>query len=272
VKRRANVLLGARAAGYRCAVKIVGLILALPFLLALGVAAHALLERAVKAVLWSWSPLATGEHEAATYERRVYHTADPQITQIVATALAAGLLFWLGMATGWPGLGGLGFLTLVAAVGLDIWRWERVAASANHLWFQRGFGRTVHQVEIENIRDLSVEEFDVGGLTLRRGKHNRLARLQVRMNDKRVIALPKTDAENGLDDIEAVANHLRLRTLQRDNREAVRRSSSAASAAARAAGAAPPSSGKEAELRRALRKLRKNALAPDLPDVAKSSK
>ena len=34
------------------------------------------LARAVKAVLWSWSPLATGEPEAATYERRVYHTAD----------------------------------------------------------------------------------------------------------------------------------------------------------------------------------------------------
>ena len=257
--------------GYGGRVKILFLVLALPFLLALGAAAHSLLDRAVKAVLWVCSPLATGEPEAATYERRVYHTADPKMTQIVAVALGSGLLVWLGAATGWSWLYGIGVLTLFAAVGLDIWRWERVSASANHLWFQRGFGGTVHQVEIENIRDLSVEEFDVGGLTLRRGKHNRIARLQVRMNDKRVIALPKTDAETGLDDVEAVANHLRLRLLQREDREALRRSSSLGSKAASAAGAAP-SSGKDAELRHALRLLRKNALGPDLPRVAKSSK
>ena len=53
-----------RAHGYRVAVKILQLALLLPFLLAFGVAGHALLSRIVKAVLWSWSPLASGEQVA----------------------------------------------------------------------------------------------------------------------------------------------------------------------------------------------------------------
>mgnify|MGYP002141142635 CR=1 FL=1 len=37
---------------------------------------------------------------------------------------------------------------------LDLRRWERVAVSANNLWFQRGLGQKVHQVALENIRDV----------------------------------------------------------------------------------------------------------------------
>jgi hypothetical protein len=243
------------------------LILALPVLLALGAAAHALIDRGVKAVLWAASPLATGEPEAFTYERRVYRTADPQMTQIVAIAFGAGALFWIGLATGWGWFHGLGVLTLAGALALDLLRWERVAASANHLWFQRGFGSTVHQVLIENIRDVAVQETEVRGFTLRHGTRNRLARLQVRMADKRVIALPKTDAYSGLDDIEGVANHLRARLQQIAERQALRRSQSEASAAAQAAANDPAKT--DAEIRRELRELRKNALAPDVPPALK---
>ena len=254
--------------GYRVGVKILSLLLALPFLLALGVAAHALLSRAVKAVLWSWSPLATGEPEAFTYDRRVYHTADVAMMQVVALAGAAGLLWWLGMAadSGW--LWAAGGLVLAGALALDLVRWERVAASANNLWFQRGFGRNVHQVALENIRDLSVEESDARGFTLRHGTRNRLARLQLRMRDKRVVALPKTDAHGGLDAVEAVANHLRLRLRQLEDRQAMKRSSKEASAAAQAAAEQPPQG--DDELRLALQRLRKGALAPDVPPAVKS--
>jgi hypothetical protein len=249
-------------------VKILTLILALPFLLALAAAAHALIDRAVKAILWASSPLATGEPEAFTYERRVYHTADPQMTQIVAIAFGAGALFWLGLATGWGWFHGLGVLALAAAVALDLLHWERVASSANHLWFQRGFGSTVHQILIENIRDVTVQETEVGGFTLRHGTHNRLARLLVRMADKRVVALPKTDAYQGLDDVEGVANHLRLRLQQLADRQALQRSESEATAAAQAAANDPAKA--DAEIRRELRRLRKDALAPDVPPAVKS--
>jgi hypothetical protein len=195
-------------------VKLYQLVLALPFMLAFGLACHAAISRGVKAVLWAWSPLASGEPEAATYERRVYHTADIAMLQVVVAAAASGLPWWLALATGSGLWAWAGVLAIGAVVAFDVLRWERVAVSAQNLWFQRGFRGKVHQVVLENIRDLSVEEAPTGGFTLRHGRHNRLVRLQVRMKDKRVIALPKTDASAGTEAVEAVANHLRMRLQQ----------------------------------------------------------
>lgn len=190
------------------------LVIALPFTLAFGLATHAVVARGVKAVLWAWSPLATGEPEAAVYERRVYHTADMPMMQVAAAAAAAGLLWWLQLATGSGRWAWLGVLALALVVCLDVLRWERVAVSANHLWFQRGFRGKVHQIVLDNIRDVDVEETEARGFTLRHGIRNPLVRLNVRMNDKRIVALPKTDAHGGLDAVETVANHLRLRLQQ----------------------------------------------------------
>lgn len=238
--------------GYRVAVKTFQLALLLPFLLAFGIGGHALLSRAVKAVLWSWSPLATGEPEAATYERRVYHTADRPMTEIVAIAAGAGLVLWLAILTDWGLLGAAAFGVLGGAVLLDVLRWERVAVSGHNLWFQRGYHSTVHQVALENIRDVSVEESEARGFTLRHGTRNRLVRMSVRMADKRLVALPKTDADSGLDAVEKVANHLRLRMQQLRDRKSSRH-----------AGAEPPLAealtAQDDELRRALRRLRQGA-------------
>lgn len=234
--------------------KLYQLVLALPFTLAFGLAGHAAISRGVKAVLWAWSPLATGEPEAATYERRVYHTADIAMLQIVIAAAASGLPWWLALATGSGLWAWAGVLALGGVVAFDVLRWERVAVSAHNLWFQRGFRGKVHQVVLENIRDLSVEEAPAGGFTLRHGRHNRLVRLQVRMKDKRVIALPKTDASRGTEAVEAVANHLRMRLQQfRDKdrgRQAEARTSPLAGARSEAAAE------QEEDLRRALARLR----------------
>jgi len=244
-----------RAHGYRVAVKILQLALLLPFLLAFGVAGHALLSRIVKAVLWSWSPLASGEPEAATYERRVYHTADRQMLEVIGVAAASGLVLWVAVLTGWTSLWALAFATLGGAVVLDVLRWERVAISAHNLWFQRGWRSNVHQVALENIRDLSIEETPAGGFTLRHGTRNRLVRLSVRMADKRVVALPKTDAASGADGVEAVAEHLRMRIAQLRDRDAAKRGARPATGAAPADAPAAD----EVELRRALKLLRHGA-------------
>ncbi|HEX6704990.1 MAG TPA: hypothetical protein VF169_09540 [Albitalea sp.] len=229
----------------------VRLALLLPFLLAFSVAGHAVVSRVVKAVLWAWSPLASGEPEAATYERRVYHTADRPMMEIVAAAAGAGLVLWLGVLTGWGLLWAAAFVALGGVVLLDVLRWERVAVSAHNLWFQRGFRSNVHQVALENIRDLSIDETEARGFTLRHGTRNRMVRLSVRMNDKRVVALPKTDAYNGMDGVEAVAAHLRMRLQQMRDREAARR------AARNDDGTPVEALGEDTdELRRALRRLR----------------
>ncbi len=241
-------------------VKILGLILALPFLVALAVAAHALASRIVKAVLWAWSPLAIGEPEAFSYERRVYHTADAAMLQVIGLAAAAGFAAWAGVVLETAWAAAVAVPLFVGALVLDLRRWERVAASASALWFQRGFFARVHQIDAENIRDITVEETEAGGFTLRHGFHNRVARLKVRMNDKRVAALPKTDAAGGLDGLEAVANHVRLRMDHLRHRRAAKMSPQEAGAAADAAAQAPRSD--DDDLRRTLRQLRRGAPRP----------
>ena len=198
------------------------IVFAFPFALAFGLGAHALVSRGVKLVLWAWSPLASGEPEAASYDRKVYHTADKPMMQVVGAAALAGLPWLIGMAVGGAIWWWLGLLAVCGVVAYDVLLWERVAISAHYLWFQRGFRGKVHQVALENIRDGSVEEMEAGGFTLRHGRHNRLARLQVRLTDKRAIALPKTDAHNGLESIEAVGNHLRMRLQQIRDQETQR--------------------------------------------------
>jgi hypothetical protein len=235
----------------------------LPVMLAFGVGLHAVIARSLKTVLAAARPLASGEPEACGYERRVYHTAAPQMLGVVGAALASGLLLWGGYVTGSGWLGTLGVLGVLGAVGLDLWWWERVTASATYLWFQRGFRGHVHQVLIDNIRDLSVDETEAGGFTLRHGRNNAVCRLMLRLEDKHRVALPKTDAYSGLADVEAVANHVRARKQQSQDRRSL--SAAQAQAARAAAEAAKAGSTKDAEMLLELRRLRQKALSPDLP-------
>lgn len=235
-------------------VKTFELVLLLPFLVAFGVAAHALVSRVVKTVLWAWQPLATGEPEVASYERMVHDTADRAMLEVVTVAAAAGVVAWLALGTGSQWLWGGAALVLAGAVLLDVLRWERVAVSANNLWFQRGFRSTVRQVALENIRDVAVHESQSRLFTLRHGRCNRLVRLSVRMKDRRVVALAKTDAYRGLEAVEAVANQLRMGLAQLRERKTSRRSPQAGGPSAPPQG--PP---EDAELRRALRRLRRAA-------------
>lgn len=241
--------------------EILALILALPLFVALAIAAHALASRVVKAVLWAWSPLAVGEPEAFVYERRIYHTADGTMLQIIGLSAASGLVAWAGLvlSTGWVAF--IAAALFIGALVLDLMRWERVSASGSALWFQRGFFGKVHQVDVENIRDITLEETEATGFTLRHGFRNRLARLKVRMADKRVVALPKTDALPGTDDLEAVANHIRLRMAHLGSRRAAKMPPQDAAAAA--AAAASDTGTDDDDLRRTLRQLRRGKLSAE---------
>lgn len=176
-----------------------------------AVAAHVLLARGLKALLAAVTPLASGAPEAAGYQRSVYGTASRQTLEIVGAVVLAGLLCGWGVMAGSGWIIGGGVVALIVAHALDVHRWERVAASADCVWFQRGFGQKVYQVAIDNIRDVSVHDEEAAGFTLRHGLRNRLCRLRLRMADKRVVALPKTDALADLGHVESVANHIRSR-------------------------------------------------------------
>jgi hypothetical protein len=240
-------------------------VLLLPVFLALGVALHAVVARAAKAVIAAARPLATGEPEIAGYARRVYHTADPQMLQVIAVALGSGLLLWAAALTtsGWAWL--LGVLAVGGAVGLDLLWWHRVAVSGESVWFQRGLQHTVHQVAIENIREVSVDEAEADVLTLRRGRNARVARVVLHLRDGTQAPLPKTDADGGLEEVEEVANQIRARQVHLSGRDALSRAESEAARNAAAAAAASDPTSATAQQREALRKLRQKALAPEAP-------
>jgi hypothetical protein len=268
MRRWGNSLGGRAPLGYRVAVKTYQLALALPFSLAFGVAGHAVLSRGVKAVLWAWAPLASGEPEAARYEREVLPTADLPMMQIVAGAAAAGLVFWLALATGSSLIWLASFAAMAGVIVVDVLRWERVAVSGHNLWFQRGFRGKVHQVVLDNIRDASIDESEARGFTLRHGTHNRMVRLQVRMNDKRLIALPKTDGHSGRESVESVANFLEMRLQQIRDRDPARKPR-LADLPPRPAAVSEAVAAQDEDLRRALARLRKHAAGR--PPVASGS-
>ena len=227
--------------------------LMLPFMLALAVALHLLIGRGAKALASAVWPLASGELEVGGYERRVYGTAERAMLEVVGVVMAAGLVLWIAMAWGWGWLGALGLLMVIGAVVLDLMRWERVTVSASYVWFQRGFGRKVHQVAIENIRDVSVAEVEARGFTLRHLNRNRVCRLNMRMNDKRVVALPKTDAHSELDAVETLANHIRTRQQLSQDRQAGKKPSSP-----------------DREMIRELKRLRERAQLAEAPAAKKA--
>lgn len=247
-------------------VKALNIVLTLPFMLGIALGLHWLAARVAKAVAWSVLPLATGEPEAFHYERRIYHTAHAEMLQVVALAASGGVLLWWAMQWGPGWLWMVGLLLVAVAVALDLLVWERVSVTANFLWSQRGLRGEVKQVAIENVHDLSVEEKDVRGFTLRHGTQNRLCRLQVGLADKGSVELPWTDAYTGLDDVEAMANHVRARRMIRGDRQSLQAAADAATEAARAAAQQPAN--RDAELMRELKRLRRNALAPDVPKAA----
>jgi hypothetical protein len=165
-------------------------------MMALGLGLHAVVAMAIKGMLRRFKPLANTEPEIAGYDRSVYHSSDPVMLTVVAIAALGGVGLWYGgyavSESGWYAGGALVWL----AVAVDLWFWQRVTVSAEYVWFKRGLRGRVHQVHIENVRDAHVEEEEAGGLSLR-GTRNTTVRLKLRMRDRHVAALPKTDARGG---------------------------------------------------------------------------
>jgi hypothetical protein len=263
--------------------------LMLPFLVAFAVAGHILIGRGAKALTASFQPLASGELELAGYDRNVYGTSDRAMLEVVVVPFVAGLVIWLGVALSFGWLIFVGILGVLGAVAFDMARWERVGVSANYVWFQRGVTGKVHQVAIENIRDVSVVEEDGTLPTLRHQNRNRVCRLLMRMTDKRVVALPKTDAETQLEAVENVANQIRWRLQALLDKQNDKRGDKPAGAATRpgfvatrpgppdtVAGAPDPDGGRiptegDKEMLRELRRLRKQrAAAAAATDPSKS--
>ncbi len=256
--------LAAGAAG-----SIGGILLKLPLLIGAAIGAHLLISLAAKWLVGVTSPLATGEEEAVRYQRDVYGTADRETLEIVILVLVSGVLMWLGatFAPSWVGAVGAGLVA--GAVVLDMMRWEQAAASANFVWFQRGLKRKVHQIAIENIRDVAVHEEEASGFTLLHGRRNRICRVHLKMQDKHIVALPRTDAPRGLDGVEALANHVRARLLLLGERKSIERAERDSDLAPLAA--EPTLTPEERAMRHELKRLRRKARDGQAPEAERRS-
>jgi hypothetical protein len=242
-----------------------GLLLKFVLMLLAAVAAHVLFARAAKWVANIVAPLASGEEEAVRYQRSVYGTADRGARDIVALVLVAGALMGSGATFAPSWLGAVGAGLVVAAVVLDMMRWERASASANFVWFQRGYKRKLHQVAIENIRDVGVQEDEAPGFTLLHGTRNRICRVLLKLHDKTIVSLPRTDTASGLDDVEALANHVRARLQLLTERKGIERAQQDSDLAPLAA--EPMLSPEERALRQELKRVRRQARADGAVDT-----
>ncbi|MFZ2649841.1 MAG: hypothetical protein WA210_07010, partial [Burkholderiaceae bacterium] len=232
-------------------------------LMAVAIGAHILLGRTAKWLAIAVAPLASGEEEGVRYQRDVYGTAERETMEIVALVLFAGLLLGLGASWAPSWLGAVGAGLVVAAVVLDLMRWERASASANFVWFQRGLTRKVHQIAMENIREVAVHEEEARGFTLLHGVRNRICRVHLKLHDKHFVSLPRTDSARGLDDVETLANHVRARLQLLGERAGIERAARDSDMAPLAATLAL--SPEEREMRHELKRLRRKTRAERAP-------
>lgn len=242
-----------------------GVLLKFLLMLLAAIAAHVLLARAAKWIASAVAPLASGEEEGVRYQRDVYGTADRGALEIVVLVLVAGVLMGLGATLAPSWLSALGAGLVVGAVVLDMMRWERASASANFVWFQRGYQRKLHQIAIENIRDVAVQEDEARGFTLLHGTRNRVCRVLLRLHDKTIVSLPRTDTARGLDHVEALANHVRARLQLLSERKSIERAERDSDMAPLAP--EPMQSPEERALRQELKRVRRQARVADAIDT-----
>lgn len=214
-------------------------------LVALAVGLQLTIATIVKQALIRLAPLARGEPRIAGYESSVVESVDIASRAVLLLAACAGLALWAAAAFASPAAWSLTALLLGAGLALDLLRWQRVEVGTDHVWFQRGLHRTVHQVLIENIRDVAIEQADLAGPTLRHGLRGAgTLRLKLRMKDRHVAALPKAGRASGRFGVEAVEAYVRERL-----------------ASLRAEAAMRPVD-PDHDLKRALRRLRRAAPQP----------
>ncbi len=240
----------------------------LPLMLALAIGAHVLLGRIAKWLAGAISPLATGEEEAVRYQRDVYGSVEREVLEVVGVVLAGGVLLWLGSTFAPSWLINFGVVLVLAAVVLDLLRWERASASANFVWFQRGLTRKVHQVAMERARRVSA------------GRRHARLHASPRSEQPHVPgapaperqshgSLPRTDAHRLLDDVETLANHVRARQQMLGEHDKLNRAGRDSGVTTQAPGRVLTD--EEREMRRELKRLRSQALAPDVPAAVKQA-
>jgi hypothetical protein len=175
-----------------------------------AVAMAAMLEvgaaKAVRAVQLSAAPLSGDAMDSFVYERSLL-TPERDLYIVWAGLIGAGLLGGLAWSFGPGWLYALALLVWVAALGWDLWTWERAAASVKHVSWRRGWKHSTRQVPVSHIHEVHVvEKPGLGPLGV--------CYIALTLADGKAVKLPRTSTLGSLGRVEDVANFIRLQMQQ----------------------------------------------------------
>lgn len=208
----------------------------------LAAATAVLLERTAMrglCALWLKKRPISGEHvDSCVYQRNLW-APDQADTLAVAAALAcSGVLAAYGLQgnTEWLEMAALLWL---AALGWDLWSWERVAAGVKFVSWRRGWRKSVRRVAVSDLREVRVSERRPLGRLLPSFAVPSTCRLVLVLRDGKAVKLPSTGSLfGGARSVQQLADFVRLQVnLVADNR---RRAAADKRAEARRAMQPPP--------------------------------
>jgi hypothetical protein len=168
-----------------------------------------LLSRSVRAVETSFKPLSGDLTDVMVYHRSLFtlRSRDVQITWLALGCGAVGVALALASSRGWVWLALLG---LVAALGWDLWTWERAAVSTRLVSWRRGWRRSIRQVPISQIREVHLVERPaadwLGPLAGPLGQ----VYVALELREGGVAKLPRTSALASRARVEDLANYIRM--------------------------------------------------------------
>ncbi|AKJ27018.1 PH domain-containing protein [Caldimonas brevitalea] len=183
-----------------------GWVLALPACLAGAALLEQLTVRGIRAVQLSAAPL-SGDHVDSVYYERSAWTPGERDNIVLWLALGtAGGALWASMLFDIR-TALLAVPAWLAALGWDLWRWERAAASVKFVSWRRGWRQSARRVPVSRLASVDVHEKPVlGPLSV--------CSLRLTLDDGKVVKLPRTCSLGGLDRVEDVANFIRLQMQQ----------------------------------------------------------
>jgi hypothetical protein len=185
----------------------------------MGAALEQLTARGLRALWISARPI-SGEHsDTRVYQRQLFSPGQTELWPAWLLLAGAGAAF----ATGWGEATGRGWLwgllavlCWLAALGWDLWVWERVAASVKFVTWRRGWRRGPRRVAVSDLREVHVVEKPIGPDWLL--WKPQIAYLALVQRNGKALKLPRTgSAFGGAAAVEELANFVRLQMQQVDD-------------------------------------------------------
>lgn len=187
------------------------------------IAAAVALQRAVlhgvRAAWLAHEPL-SGEHtDSALYHRSPWALDEPELLGVVGLLALSGLLAAVSLL-GDTGSVWLALPAWLAALALDLWGWQRAAASVKFVSWRRGWRRSARRVAVSDVREVSVVERGAFGGRWPARAQPRVCYVALLLRNGKAVKLPRTATLFGGDaEVERFANFVRLQMdVVADNR------------------------------------------------------